>query len=72
MNTPSLSEFKARIVEPKPTPPLRVIKNITIRPTIAQWEALIAMTTAERTKIQPYVMELMAADFARRGLRWPL
>ena len=45
------------------------VVNLTLRMKRSQWEHLIALTTAERTKIQPYLMQLIGEDFQRRGLR---
>lgn len=74
MSKPSLTSFMTQAVTPKAEKSAKQhkdVKNITIRPNFAQWEALVGLTTSERTKIQPYVLSLIAADFERRGLRWP-
>ena len=69
---PSLTEFMAPVAAPVMAPRRSPdVKTLTIRPTIEQWEALLALTTTERTKISPYIFGLIRADFAQRGLRWP-
>jgi hypothetical protein len=74
---PSLSDFmigsepsKASIKRAKAANE-GVVKNLTLRTSFGQWEAMIALTTSERTKIQHYLLALIEADFASRGLRWP-
>ena len=63
MQKPAATPIKAKIVGK--------VKNLTVRPSFSQWEALISLTTTERTKIQAYTISLYRADFERRGLRWP-
>lgn len=74
MSKPSLSDFLAL---PKPetkiTPPAQSAEdtiNLSLRITRSQWEALLLLTTAERTKIQPFLRGLLADEFERRGLRF--
>ena len=74
MNKPSLTDFMqkpAAALVPEKTKPVSDVKNLTIRPSFPQWEALVGLTTSERTKIQAYTISLYKADFERRGLRWP-
>lgn len=77
MSKPSLTDFMTRPAltlkaDSSPgTRPGKEVKNLTVRPSISQWEALVNLTTSERTKIQPYIIGLIADDFERRGLRWP-
>lgn len=52
-------------------PPMGAVKNITIRPSVEQWKAILRLTTSERTKIQSHTIALYKADFERRGLVWP-
>jgi hypothetical protein len=71
MNNPSLTDFMPKAPASKAEKPESKVKNLTIRPSFPQWEALIELTTRERTKIQAYTIGLYRADFERRGLRWP-
>lgn len=72
MSKPSLTDFMQKPpVTPIKTKLVGKVKNLTVRPSFPQWEALISLTTTERTKIQAYTISLYQADFERRGLRWP-
>ena len=73
MSKPSLNDFMApppvQTKQPKAASTSEEIKGITIRLTRSQWLNMIAMTAADGTKIQPYILGLVQADFDRRGLR---
>lgn len=74
MAKPSLTDFMtldlpAPTKTEKPAKQVEETINLTLRMKRSQWEHLVALTTAERTKIQPYLMGLIASDFQRRGLR---
>ena len=79
MSKPSLTDFMPRpaLALKAESSPVQLpkagkeVKNLTIRPSVPQWSAMMTLTTAERIKLQPYIMGLIAADFERRGLRWP-
>lgn len=73
MTKPSLTDFMPKTAAPAQKAPIvdKQVKNLTIRPSVPQWEALLGLTTSERTKIQAYTLSLYQADFERRGLRWP-
>lgn len=43
-------------------------KGISIRMQRSQWACLMAVTVAQNTKIQPYLVSLIQADFDKRGL----
>lgn len=77
MPKPSLNDFMAPA--PAPSKPDRATKpmrggeelvTLSLRITRSEWEQLLVLTTSERTKIQPYLRELIEADFRRRGLRY--
>lgn len=76
MSKPSLTDFMtpaaaAPEIQPhKPAKQGEEIKNLTVRMTRSQWEHVIALTTTERLKIQPYIIKLIEDDFERRGLRF--
>lgn len=73
MTKPSLTDFMTlEAPAPKAEKPAQRGEdtvNLTLRMKRSQWEHLVALTTAERTKIQPYLMNLIGEDFAKRGLR---
>lgn len=74
MSTPSLNEFMPKTPAPAKTTKVpskdgEEIKGITLRLKRSQWQSLVAMTTLEGIKIQPYMLELIRADFEKRGLR---
>lgn len=79
MSKPSLSDFMPRpaLALKAESPPAqqpkagKEVKNLTVRTSVPQWVAMMALTTAERIKLQTYIMDLVQADFERRGLRWP-
>lgn len=75
MKKPSLSNFAepSAPVAPAPKPEKHegeVIVNMTFRLPESKWHSLVALTQAERTKIQPFLQGLVAAEFERRGLRF--
>jgi hypothetical protein len=73
MAKPSLLDFMKvppPVREEKPAKLPGDVVNLTLRMNRVQWEHVIHLTTAERTKIQRYVMGLIEADFAKRGLRF--
>jgi hypothetical protein len=78
MSKPSLTDFMtpapaatAPAAQPlKPAKQGEEIKNLTVRMTRSQWEHVVALTTTERLKIQPYIIKLIEDDFERRGLRF--
>lgn len=75
MSNPSLTDFMPKASTPVKSAPApskdgEEIKGITIRLKRSQWEHMAAMTMTERTKIQPYIIGLIQADFEKRGLRF--
>lgn len=75
MSNPSLTEFMPKApapakAKPEPSKGGEEMKGITLRLKRSQWQSLVAMTTLEGVKIQPYMLELIRADFERRGLRF--
>ena len=75
MSKPSLSEFKAKPQEmasetAKPIKDGEEIKGITLRLKRSQWQNMVAMTTSEGIKIQPFILALIEAEFEKRGLRF--
>ncbi len=76
MSKPSLSDFlqsPAPVVKTKPEPVTKggeEIKGITIRLKQTEWQHMVELTMTERTKIQPYILGLIQADFEKRGLRF--
>lgn len=73
----SLTDFMAPPVKAEPpAEKAKLTRNgeevvtLSLRLSRSEWEALVALTTASRTKIQPHIRALIAADFKSRGLRY--
>lgn len=74
MSKPSLSAFMLKAPEAEPVkatksgPPGEDLVALSFRMPRSTWQAVVALTTSERTKIQRYLLNLVKEDFARRGL----
>lgn len=69
MSKPSLTDFMA----PQAATPAKEVKktqmkHITVRMPHALHRRLLALTIDREVKIQAYIMELILADFQKKGL----
>ena len=70
MRKPSLSDF---MEQPAPAPTKQSVKktqmkHITVRMPHVLHRRVLTLTIDQDTKIQGYIMDLILADFQRRGL----